>query len=137
MLLKDKRIFVVEDDPVNMAIINVALKEQGGLVIPDPWNNDTIARLKTFLPVDIILLDLMLRYGVSGYDIYARLKTHPELANIPVLVISASDPSIEMTKARGLGINGYIAKPIRRASFARDIAAALSGEPIWSADTTY
>jgi CheY-like chemotaxis protein len=137
MLLKDKRIFVVEDDPINMAIISVALKEQGGLVIPDPWNSDTIARLKTFLPVDIILLDLMLRHGVSGYDIYARLKTHPELANIPVLVISASDPSIEMTRARGLGINGYIAKPIRRASFARDIAAALSGEPIWSADTTY
>lgn len=134
MLLKDKKIFVVEDDPTNMAIMVVALREEGALVIQDPWNYDTIEKLIQCLPVDAILLDLMLRRGESGYDIFDKIKARSELANIPVVVVSASDPGVEMNKARAKGFKGYIAKPIRRASFAQSIAAVLEGKPVWGLD---
>ncbi|MBN1310944.1 MAG: response regulator [Anaerolineae bacterium] len=134
MLLKQKRVFVVEDDPTNMAIIATVLKDAGALVIQDPWNYDTIERLVQSLPVDVILLDLMLRRGESGYDIFDKIKSRSELAPIPVVVVSASDPGVEMNKARDKGFKGYIAKPIRRAAFVQSIAAVLDGEPVWGGD---
>jgi len=134
MLLKSKRIFVVEDDPLNMAIIATVLQEAGALVIQDPWNYNTIEKLIHSLPIDVILLDLMLRRGESGYDIFDEIKSRPELVSIPIVVVSASDPGVEMNKARDKGFTGYIAKPIQRATFAQSIAAILKGEPVWGGD---
>lgn len=134
MLLKDKKVFVVEDDPINMAIIVIALREEGALVIQDPWNYDTIEKLIQFLPIDVILLDLMLRRGESGYDIFDKIRIHPELASIPVVIVSASDPGVEMNKARAKGFRGYITKPIKRTTFAQNIAAVIDGKSVWGLD---
>src|SRR5687767_8875601 len=97
-VLEAKRVFVVEDDPINMAVIATTLKSAGAIVIQDPWNTESINRLRDVLPVDVILLDLMLRYGKSGYDTFQSLQTNPDLANIPVIIVSASDPGLEMPK---------------------------------------
>lgn len=133
-MISGKRVFIVEDDPSNMAIMAVSLRQEGALVIQDPWNSDTINRIREMLPVDIILLDLMLRRGVSGYDIYAQIVDQPDLAKIPVVVVSASDPSLEMARARDLGMAGYIAKPIRRRSFVDCVAAVMKGQTVWASD---
>ena len=132
-MIKGKRIFIVEDDPSNMAIMAVSLRQEGAIVIQDPWNSDTINRIQAMLPVDIILLDLMLRGGISGHDIFAALKTHPELAKIPVVAVSASDPEIEIPKAKAAGFDGFIGKPIGLGSFSRQVAACINGERIWIA----
>ncbi len=132
MLLEGRRIFVVEDDPVNMAVIAVALKEQGAIVAQDPWNADTLHRIKEMLPIDLILLDLMLRYGVSGYDIFDQVRQDPEVAGIPIVAVTASDPGVEMARARDRGFAGYITKPVRRHSLARMVASVLDGTPVWA-----
>src|SRR5438128_2069874 len=98
-LLTGKRIFVVEDDVTNMAIIAVTLKQSGAMVIQDPWNNGTIALLHRLLPVDIILLDLMLRHGKSGYDIFDEIRAIHDFAAIPILMVTAAAPEIEASKA--------------------------------------
>jgi CheY-like chemotaxis protein len=132
MSLKDKRIAVVEDDVTNMAIISTLLRQNGASVIQDPWNTSTVERLRQLLPIDLILLDLMLRHGTSGYDIYDRLKAIPELADIPVVVVSASDPALEMNKAQQKGINGYIEKPVSYNTFAQLVEAVLNGKEVWA-----
>jgi CheY-like chemotaxis protein len=68
--LQGKRIFIVEDDIVNMAVFAAVLRQTNAIIIQDAWNANTISLLIQSLPVDIILLDLMLRFKVSGYDIY-------------------------------------------------------------------
>lgn len=130
-MLHGKRIFIVEDDPINMAIMATLLRQAGAVVSQDPWGFDTINRLISMLPVDVILLDLMLRSGVSGYDIYDKIKTHDELAHIPVIVVSAADASTEMNRARQKGFSGYIEKPFEHQSFLKSIETILDGVPVW------
>lgn len=132
MLLEGKRIAVVEDDVTNMAVIVTLLKRHGALVIQDPWNSDTVRRLREALPIDVILLDLMLRHGVSGFDIFDKIKAEPELSHIPVVIVSASDPAVEMNKARAKGVMGYIEKPISYVSFPYQITTILEGTPVWA-----
>ena len=134
MLLQGKRIFVVEDDPSNLAIITTILRRHGASVPFETWGSGAVETLKMCLPIDLILLDLALPRGVSGYDIYDEIQSVPELASIPVVVVTAADPSIEMPKARGKGINGFISKPLSYATFGNSIASILNGEEIWGDD---
>lgn len=129
--LKDKSIFIVEDDPANMAVYAVVLKRHGARVIQDHWNAGTIDMIHRFMPVDVILMDLMLRRGTSGYDIIDQLDAQPELADIPVVIVSASDPAVEIPHAQEKGCAGFISKPINMNLFPQQIASCLNGDPVW------
>ena len=129
--LQDRRIFVVEDDVANMAVYATLLKAAGALVFQDPWNFNTLKMLLQFLPVDAILLDLMLRRGISGYEILDQIKSCPELVSIPVIAVSASDPSIEIPKTQEKGFAGFISKPIMLAQFPSQVASCIEGRPVW------
>jgi CheY-like chemotaxis protein len=134
MLLKGKRILVVEDDARNMAIIAVTLKKHGAIVIQDAWNSDSVNVLKDYLPVDVVLMDLMLRGGRSGYRIIDQIHADPALTDIPIVIVSASNASAEMNRAREKGCMGYIEKPIDYASFPLAILAVIHGEQVWGSD---
>jgi CheY-like chemotaxis protein len=131
MILEGKRIFVVEDDARNLAIISVGLRRSGAVILFDTWGADTVNRLLWSLPVDIILLDLMLPGSVSGYDVFDRIRATPELADIPVVAVTAMDPGTEMNKARKKGFSGYISKPIRMRPFIESIETVLRGQQVW------
>jgi len=135
--LKGKRIFIVEDDITNMAVYAATLKRSGAIIIQDFWNAGTVRLLTQHLPVDIILLDLMLRHNLSGYDIFQELKENPDLAGIPVVAVSAADPTVEIPKARALGFAGFIGKPINSYRFPQQILTCLSGGEIWYSQNGY
>ena len=61
------------------------------------------------LPV-IILLDLKLP-RVSGFEVLEWLQNHPELADIPVVVLTSSDEQPDVAKAKQLGARSYLLKP--------------------------
>lgn len=134
MLLKNKRIFVVEDDAMNLAVICTLLRKDGAEVEFDTWGGYTVQKLKDFRPFDLILLDLALPKGRSGYDVFDQIRRVPELAGIPVVVVTAADPGIEMNRAREKGLNGFISKPISYDTFAKTIAAVFEGKQVWGAD---
>ena len=134
MLLQGKRIFVVEDDPSNLAIITTILRRHGASVPFETWGSGTVAKLLKTLPIDLILLDLALPRGVSGYDVFDQIQEVPQLKGIPVVVVTAADPSIEMVHAREKGLNGFISKPLSYATFGKTIAAILDGEEVWGED---
>ena len=134
-VLEGKRILIVEDDVTNMAVYQATLKRSGAVVLQDNRNSDTINMLRQFLPIDIILLDLMLRHSINGYDIFDGIKRDPELAHIPVLAVSAADPGIEMPKAKERGFAGFIGKPLNPFEFPQQVAACIAGRGIWHAPT--
>jgi len=131
MLLQGKRIFVIEDDPSNLAIITTILRRHGASVPFETWGTGAVETLKLCLPIDLILLDLALPRGISGYDVYDEIQAVPELNNIPTVVVSAADPSIEIPKAREKGLSGYISKPLSYSTFGKAIASILEGNQIW------
>jgi CheY-like chemotaxis protein len=132
MTIKGKRIFVVEDDANNLAIVSTILQGAGATVYFSRRGMDVATKIRAVLPINIILMDLMLSDKMTGYDVLALIRARPELAAIPVIAVTAADPTIEIAKAKEKGFNGYISKPIRMHTFSRFIDNAINGEPVWS-----
>lgn len=131
--LADKRIFIVEDDMMNMAVNSAALRRSGATVIQDVLNINTLEKLEFKLPIDVILLDLMLHHNLNGYDIFDAIQANPKLKHIPVIIVSAADPHIEIPKAKEKGTAGFIGKPIKPKWFAEQISSCINGKPVWYA----
>jgi CheY-like chemotaxis protein len=131
MLLKDKRIFMVEDNVGNKAINEMLLQQAGAVTAQNRTGKDVGSLIKAFMPVHAILLDLMLPNGLTGYDVFDQIRTIPELAGIPIIAVTASDLTVELPKLREKGFSGCISKPVRFNSFAKLIAMILEGHLIW------
>jgi CheY-like chemotaxis protein len=129
--LKNKRIAVIEDNVTNLAVFATALRRQGVIVIQDAWNSNTTEFLLNNLPLDLILLDIMLRRGINGYKVFEEWQMKPELSAIPVIAVSSLDSEIEIPKAKEMGFAGFIGKPISLVNFPKQIATCIAGENVW------
>lgn len=131
-ILEGKSIFMVEDDPTNLAVIRVILQNAGATVPFDSWGDMTLKKMVGYYEkIDLILLDIMLPNGRSGYEVFDAIKAEPTLNNIPIVAVTASDPDLEMPKVKAKGFSGYISKPIDRHQLPLDLEKVLNGEPIW------
>lgn len=137
MQLQDKRIFIVEDNIHNRVVFTMALKMQGAQLEFDRWGRKTLFRMQAFHHIDLIILDLMLPNGASGYDIFDEIRNVPMYAGIPILAVSAAEPAIAMPMTRDKGFSGFIAKPIDDDLFPDQIARVIAGEEIWYAGERY
>ncbi len=136
MLLKDKVVFLVEDDPVSLAVTRGLLQKEGAQVPFDPVGVRTIQQLLEMLTrsnsrVDLVLLDLKLLRGLSGYEVLRAIRGQPSLCQLRVVAFTGADPDEEIPKAQAAGFDGYIAKPIARQRFIEDLGLILDGEPVW------
>jgi len=131
MSLKDKRIFIVEDNLKNLTIMKTLLERDGATVDFNRWGPEAAKQIRDFAPIDVIILDLMLPQGVSGYDIFDAVRTLPECSTTPIVLVTASDADIELPKARRKGFSGFISKPIRFGLFEKQIERIIEGERIW------
>jgi CheY-like chemotaxis protein len=135
MLLQNKRIMYIEDDARNRKLVDLILTSEGARVWFERWGAPALSltAVLSYMPLDIILLDLMFPHGFSGYDVYRILRQQSPLQDVPLVVVSAADPSVEMPKARSLGIANYIAKPIDATCFAQQIQDIIAGTRVWHA----
>jgi CheY-like chemotaxis protein len=131
LALENKRIFIVEDDVMNLAIIGRVLTHQKASVFQNYNSIGIVIHVIQNLPIDLILLDLMLRRGMSGYDVVKEFKTNPRTARIPVVAVSSLDPETAIPLAKQAGFDGFISKPIDSMTFASDLADVLHGKPRW------
>ena len=81
--------------------------------------------------LDLIIIDLMLPGDISGYDVFDAIRETPDLANTPMIVVSAADPDVEIPRAKEKGFKSYISKPINRQNFPEQILNIINGEQIW------
>jgi CheY-like chemotaxis protein len=130
-MLEGKRIFIVEDDLRNRLVYKMLLPKLGAEVEFESWGPDAVNHLAHWQPVDLIILDLMLQRGASGYDLIKLIRRNNAYANIPVLAISASEPHQAITRTQAAGFSGFIAKPIRQERFGEQIARVIAGEKVW------
>lgn len=133
LLLKNKRVFIVEDNAGNLGIASIYLEQQGALVKFVRWGLDAVENIARAMPLDIILMDLMLPGKVSGYDVFQQLRQFPSLAGVPVVAISASDPDVAMRRTAEMGFAGFVCKPIS-ARISQHVADVLAGKKVWIGD---
>ena len=131
-MLLGKRIFYIEDDLKNRMIVQTILEAQGAVVDFEQWGFPEIAlrKMLRFRP-NLILLDLMFRNQMTGYDIFDAIRRQPFFNQIPVVAVSAADPAMEIPKAQARGLAGFIGKPLEIALFPQQLERVMSGEHIW------
>lgn len=131
MGLRNRSLFIVEDNLQNRLIYQMALRHYEVTIHFERWGRGSVQQLGAMPRVDLILLDLMLAEGISGFDIFDQIRALPEYAAVPIVAISAMDPAVAIPKARSKGFSGFIAKPIVNDLFPQQLAAILAGETIW------
>jgi CheY-like chemotaxis protein len=76
---------------------------------------------------DIILLDLNLP-RLEGREVLAQIKSDPELATIPTIVLTSSSADIDIQESYELHANCFVSKPV---DFTEFIEAVRSLEGFW------
>lgn len=113
---KDKiRILVVEDNELNREIAKELLEDIGYLVetAEDGESAVLMIRRSDRDYYDAVLMDIQMP-GIDGYEAARNIRRlfDWEHAQIPIIAMTANAFEDDMEKARGAGMNAYIAKPV-------------------------
>jgi diguanylate cyclase (GGDEF)-like protein len=108
MLMNDN-ILLVDDDPGAIQQMGHILADMGDLRFAT--NGEQALRLAQELTPDLILLDAEMR-GMSGYRVLDALKAQPEMADVPVIFVTAHSELEFEVSAFEAGAADFIAKPI-------------------------
>jgi len=120
----DPALLVVDDNEDNRYMLSQQLNIQG-------YDNITIAtnghealnvlRSKSF---DLVLLDIMMP-DLNGYEVLERMRSSPELRNIPVIMISAIGELDSVVRCIELGAEDYLPKPFEPTLLRARVRATL------------
>jgi len=109
--LTQDAIMIVDDNPVNLALLENMLQEKGHEV--SLFQLGRLALAAAFRnPPDLILLDINMP-EMNGYEVCERLKSTPELSDIPVIFLSALSETQDKVAAFRSGAVDYISKPFQ------------------------
>ena len=126
-----KRILVVEDNDLNRKLFCDVLAAGGFSVEPVADGNEAIARARAFIP-NLVVMDIQLA-EVSGLDLIATLKTDSDLADVPVLAVTAYAGKGDEERIRQSGAEGYLSKPVSIGPFMAAVRSMIDAQATRSA----
>jgi len=100
---------VVDDDPSTRELVERALAREGYRVHCAASGEDGLRKARELRP-DVITLDVVMP-GQDGWAVLSALKADPDLAHVPVVMLSVVD---EGSLAGALGAAAYLTKPVDR-----------------------
>ncbi|MDE2874296.1 MAG: response regulator [Gemmatimonadota bacterium] len=116
------RILVVDDDPQTLRYVRDVLTAAGYTTLSKGDHRELSRVIRAEKP-QLVLLDLMLP-GTDGIQLMEEV---PELADLPVIFISAYGRDETIARALGAGAADYIVKPFSPTELTARIRAALRG----------
>ena len=137
MVLKNRRVFIVEDNDINLEIMEIVLRSHGADIAVDRWGIKTTTRIRASMPVDIILLDLMLpkkvigESPITGYQVYQEIRSDSDFDDIPIAAVSAVAREGVIPVLREMGFVGFIGKPLDLDKFPNQVASIINGQTYW------
>lgn len=121
-----KTVLVVEDDPDIRDIVQDLLESEGYDVVPASHGKQALEFLlgvkKTAKP-DLVILDMMMPL-VDGRQVLEAMQADPELASIPVLVISA------VAREKPAGAAAFLRKPVSLEKLFETVRTFVNRPPV-------
>ena len=124
------KFFIVDDDPDILALVARVLTEAGHSVETCSSSRRALQEIPGKRP-DCVLTDLMMP-EMDGFELTRELRRRPELAAMKIIVLSMKSYDFDRRRAKELGADGYITKPIQRDTFLQTIAEILSEQVVVS-----
>ena len=117
-------VLVVEDDPDQKALAELRITMAGYQVRSVDHAKALSRYLREDPRPDLMLLDVMLPDG-NGFDILAQLRSRPEFATLPIVLLTAKTELVDIRNGLALGADGYITKPYSKTQLQEVIAHIL------------
>jgi DNA-binding response OmpR family regulator len=121
-----KKILVVEDDPTSLRFLELILNKEGYQVITASNGLEGLRKARQESP-DLLILDVMLP-GFDGFEICHRLRSEPEMAKLPILMLSAKWQESDRDAASRVGANAFLSKPVDRIVLLSKVTELLVGQ---------
>ncbi len=115
------KVLVVDDDTTLLRFIREYLEKEGFQVAIADRGQKALRQFYQERP-KIVLLDVMMP-GMDGWEVCARLK---ELADVPVILLTAKTAEADKLRGFRLGVDDYITKPFSLAELVARIHAVLA-----------
>ncbi len=103
------KVMVIDDEPFILMMIEDKLSRAGLEVITLRESTDAVKKIREVKP-DLIILDWMMP-EISGLEICKNIKSDPELADIPVFMLTAKGQEDDEKLGLSCGVDRYITKP--------------------------
>ncbi|MBN2119048.1 MAG: response regulator [Anaerolineales bacterium] len=108
----DSVILIVDDEYAGRETLQSILEGEGYHLQMAENGPQAIEKAKKFLP-DVILLDVMMP-GMTGFEVCQSIRSDPEIAEIPIIMLTALDDRESLLAALKAGADDFISKPFDR-----------------------
>ena len=105
-------ILIVDDDPTARETL-VAILEGEDYQLELARNGMEAIQMADRLHPDLILLDVMMP-GMDGYEVCRRLRSTPQLTEVPIIILTALDDRASRLQGIESGADDFLAKPVDR-----------------------
>ena len=108
--MEPKTVLIIEDEEDAAELFAEMMRVSGFRVIKTSNSAPAIAMMTADKP-DIVLLDVMMP-DVSGLDILRHMRRDPDLASIPVIMVTAKSMPADIKNGMEAGASSYLTKPV-------------------------
>ena len=119
-------ILVIEDEPDQILFITHVLTGAGYRVVQAYGGDDAIRKVKR-QKLDLVITDLAMP-KVTGVEVITTIKSDPETAHLPILVVTAHVWDGIAKSARQAGCDGYISKPFTPTQLLEQVRKYIKSE---------
>jgi putative two-component system response regulator len=105
-------ILIVDDEYSGRETLESVLEGEGYNLLMAENGPQAIAKAKAYLP-DVILLDVMMP-GMTGFEVCERIRSDPDVAEIPIIILTALDDRDSLLAGLKAGADDFISKPFDR-----------------------
>jgi CheY-like chemotaxis protein len=109
---KKPLILVVDDNEQNLELIVAYLEDIACQIISATSGTEALDKIRSQMP-DLVLLDVMMP-KISGFEVCRRMKSDPQTADIPVIMVTALTELADIEKAINCGTDDFLSKPVNK-----------------------
>jgi DNA-binding response OmpR family regulator len=122
--MTDKTVLIIEDEEDAAELFAEMMRVNGFRVLKTSSSAPAIDMIAAEKP-NLIILDIMMP-GISGLDILHHMHHNPDLAKIPVVVVSAKGTPADVKRGIEAGAKIYLTKPVGFQELKEAVTRALA-----------
>jgi DNA-binding response OmpR family regulator len=116
-------ILIIDDNDLQLKYMAELLSSHG---YSTETSMDSRKAIETILRVNpkLVILDIMMPH-LDGFTVLKRMREEKKLSKIPVIIYSGKSYPTDEKKARSLGANSYIIKPVKGSVIVEEVKKYL------------
>ena len=126
--LRRSRVLVVDDSMSVRRAVATLLEDQGYEIVQARDGLEAVKSMESARP-DVLVTDLEMP-NMNGLELTAHVRSRPELASLPVIMITSRSMDKHRRQAMASGVNVYLTKPYTDQELLQHVANAVTGREV-------